>query len=56
MTRMQQLEQLLDIIDETSALIVMKEDSALIFDELHAATALIEEMLSAEAQNKKGPN
>lgn len=51
MTTVQKLEQLLDIIDETSALIVMKEDSAIIFDQLHAATELIEGMLS-EAQNR----
>lgn len=49
------LEQLLDIIDEASALIVMKEDSALIFDELHNATALIEELLIDEGKNKNGP-
>jgi hypothetical protein len=51
MTPVQKLEQLLDIIDETSALIVMKEDSSIVFDNLHHATALIEEMLS-EAQKR----
>lgn len=47
-----ELTALLAIIDEASALIAVGEDSALIYDELHQATDLIERMLATDAQAK----